>query len=82
MTLFGECPGSERIRKPYPEEIRCCCGETVEIWSDEVSALCKKCDKKITRDMLPSCLDWCAMAKDCVGHEKYKRYLESKKRRI
>jgi len=79
MTLFKECPGSKRIKKPYPEEISCSCGYLVEIWSDEVSAICKKCKKEVNRQMAPSCLDWCSMAKECVGDQKYKRYLQAKK---
>lgn len=81
MNLFKQCPGSTRIKKPYPEEIKCSCGNTVEIWSDEVAAVCKKCKREITREMLPSCLDWCSMAKECVGEEKYKKYLKSKKQK-
>ena len=79
MTLFKECPGSKMIKKPYPEEIRCRCGQVVEIWSDEVNTVCKKCKKEVTREMLPSCLDWCSVAKECVGESKYKKYLQSKK---
>jgi hypothetical protein len=81
VTLFKECPGSKRIKNPFPEEIKCNCGHTVEIWSDEVNAVCKKCKRRVTRDMLPSCLDWCSMAKECVGEEKYKRYLQSRRLR-
>ena len=81
MTLFKECPGSKRIKSPFPEELECSCRHTVEIWSDEVSAICKNCKREVTREMLPSCLDWCSMAKECVGEQKYKRYLQSKKRK-
>ena len=82
MSLFKNCPGSKRIKEPHPEEIKCVfCNQTVEIWSDETSAICKKCRRKVSRQMLPSCLDWCSMAKECVGEKKYKKYLESKKRK-
>jgi len=81
MSLYDQCPGSKRIKKPYPEEFKCRCGATVEIWSDETSTICKKCKKEVSREMLPSCLDWCSMAKDCVGDVKYKKYLKSKKQK-
>lgn len=81
MSLYKECPGSQRIKKPYPEEIKCKCGQIVEIWSDETSATCKHCKKEISREMLPTCLDWCSMAKECVGGEKYKKYLQAKKKK-
>ena len=79
MSLYKECPGSKRIKKPYPEEIKCSCGQMVEIWSDETSTICKNCKRKLNRKIAPSCLDWCSMAKECVGEEKYKKYLQSQK---
>lgn len=81
MKAFEHCPGSKRIKTPFPEEIKCPCGETVEIWSDEVTAVCKKCKKEVARDMLASCLDWCSVAKECVGEIKYRKYLLSKKKK-
>ncbi len=81
MTLFKDCPGSKRIKTPYPEEVKCSCGMVVEIWSDEASAICKHCKKEVSRQMLPTCLDWCSMARECVGEMKYKRYLQSKEKK-
>lgn len=79
MTLFKDCPGSKRIKTPFPEEIKCTCGQMVEVWSDEAGAICKKCKREVTRKMVPTCLDWCSIAKECVGGKKYKTYLQSKK---
>ncbi|MEW6068733.1 MAG: hypothetical protein AB1610_10645 [Nitrospirota bacterium] len=74
------CPGSREIRTPYPEEIKCFrCGTICEIWSDEVEIVCKKCGKKISRNMKPTCLEWCPSAKECVGIEKYKRLMKNTK---
>ncbi len=79
MSFFDGCPGSKRVREPFPETIKCSCGKEIEIWSDEVETLCPHCKKKVSRDMPQSCLDWCSMAKDCIGPEKYKRYKKHKK---
>lgn len=81
MSAYDQCPGSERIKQPFPEEFKCSCGNVVEIWSDEASAICKQCKKELTREMLPSCMDWCSVARECVGDVKYKRYLENKERK-
>lgn len=71
------CPGSKEIRSPYPEEIVCIfCGNISEIWSDETETKCKSCGKTIGRDMKPTCLQWCPVAKECVGSEKYKRLMK------
>lgn len=72
--LKNECPGSKEIRFPKPEEISCFyCGADVEIWSDETETTCKSCGKSVSRDLGPTCLDWCAFARECVGEEKYRR---------
>jgi len=77
--ILGGCPGSSSFKQPTPEEIKCSyCGQKVEIWSDEVEVLCPKCKNKIEREDAPSCLDWCQLAKECVGQEKYNKYLRNK----
>lgn len=71
------CPGSKEIRTPFPEELVCAfCSAKNEIWSDEPDTLCKSCGKNITRDMAPSCIQWCPAAKECIGVEKYERLIK------
>lgn len=71
------CPGSREIRNPYPEEIVCFfCGTKVEIWSDESETNCKNCRKAVSRDMKPTCLQWCPAAKECVGVQKYEKIMK------
>ncbi len=73
------CPGSQEIRSPYPEELICVfCSTANEIWSDESEMDCKSCGKLITREMKPTCLEWCPAAKECVGLEKYERIMKKK----
>lgn len=80
MSLFGKCPGADKIRQPKPEDIICACGKEIEIWSDEMRVTCPYCRKKVERKMFTtSCLDWCSKARECVGEEKYKKYQESKR---
>lgn len=74
MSLFRGCPGAINIREAKPEDITCPqCGSEVEIWSDEISARCKHCGTRVTREQGPSCIDWCSFAEQCVGTEKYRR---------
>lgn len=78
--MIFNCPGSQKFKNPQPENIKCpCCGSQVEIWTDEVSAICASCGKKVARGEDQSCLDWCRYAKDCVGQEIYNRYMKNKK---
>jgi len=81
MMFKESCPGSSEIRAPYPEEIQCFWCDTVnEIWSDEVEADCRKCGKKMTREMRPTCIEWCSAARDCIGSEKYDRLMAARKK--
>lgn len=74
MGFFDGCPGSKRIKEPFPETIKCRCGKIIEIWSDEVETVCPYCKRKANRNMQNCCLDWCSFAKECVGKEKFKKY--------
>lgn len=78
MTIF-HCPGADKIKQPKPELINCpyCSGE-VEIWTDEASAVCANCKKKLFKSSLNSCLDWCKYAKECAGEEVYRNYQKNK----
>ena len=78
MSFFDTCPGSKRIKEPFPENIKCSCGKEIEIWSDEAETICPHCRKKAYRDMPPSCIDWCSVAKECLGKEKFEKYKKRK----
>lgn len=75
------CPGSLEIRNPFPENITCIWCDTVnEIWTDESETTCTGCGKTISREMKPTCLEWCPAAKECVGVEKYERLMKAIKK--
>ena len=68
------CPGSLAIRQPTPEDLVCIqCGAEVEIWSDELKAQCPSCGAEATRNVAPSCIDWCKWAEQCIGSDAYQR---------
>lgn len=73
------CPGSMSLREPQPETIYCGnCGHELEIWSDERMVRCDNCGAPVMKDRGASCLDWCKMARECVGEAVYERYLATK----
>ena len=73
------CPGSKYMRQPKPELFPCPgCGGEVEIWSDEISGRCTACGTMVMRDGTMSCLEWCAMARECVGDDVFDSFKERK----
>ncbi len=71
--MFNKCPGQDP-RKTKAESIICSrCGYIAEIFSDEIKVLCPKCKNLICKDRLPSCVDWCKSARECIGEEKWKQ---------
>ena len=74
-----ECPGSDKLRRPKPEFIKCpSCSEEVEIWTDEIETACPKCKNTVLRIQKESCIEWCAYAKECIGLDKYNTYMKNK----
>jgi NADH pyrophosphatase NudC (nudix superfamily) len=70
--VLDRCPGSGGIRTPIPSLKPCPrCGQEVEIWSDELKAKCANCGATVFREAVPSCIDWCKAAKECLGEAKY-----------
>jgi HD superfamily phosphohydrolase YqeK len=75
---MNKCPGQDS-RKAQAESITCInCGYLAEIFSDEIKVKCPKCKHLICKERLPSCVDWCKAAKECIGEANYKLYAEGK----
>ncbi len=73
------CPGAKFFKNPQPTFKNCPnCNCEVEIWTDEIKAICPKCKKTVLREAVPTCLDWCKFAKECVGEQEFKKYNKEK----
>jgi len=71
--MTNKCPGQDK-RNIKAEAINCPdCGYPIEIFTDEIQVRCPKCKNIACRDRLPSCVDWCKAARECIGEEKWKR---------
>ncbi len=67
-----KCPGQD-MRNLRVELYKCPnCDAEVEIFSDELRGKCPKCGEKIYKENMPSCIDWCASARQCLGEERWK----------
>jgi len=77
--VINSCPGSQKFRQPQPEIIKChSCGYEIEIWTDEIQALCPNCKSTVIRQAGILCLEWCRYAKECVGEQVYRKYMQNK----
>ena len=73
--MTSKCPG-QSDRNLKVEMIKCpgCCRD-VEIVSDETRVRCPYCRTVVYRDRMPSCVDWCPAARQCVGEERYQELM-------
>jgi NADH pyrophosphatase NudC (nudix superfamily) len=73
MRVYRRCPGQDN-RNLRAELHRCPgCGHEVEIFSDEIKVRCSRCGQNVFREKTPSCIDWCASARQCLGEERWRR---------
>ena len=76
--MINKCPGQDK-RNIEAETVKCPkCGYSVELFTDEIKTSCPKCKAVIYREVMPSCIDWCAYAKECVGGEIYEEHRKNK----
>jgi len=65
------CPGQDH-RNLRVELYRCPnCQTEVEIFSDETKVKCYNCGTMVYKERLPSCIDWCASARQCLGEQRW-----------
>jgi len=71
--MIAKCPGQDR-RNIKAETLVCPdCGYAIEIFSDEIKVRCPRCKNLICKTRLPSCVDWCKSARECIGEEKWEQ---------
>jgi len=81
--MHNVCPGAKSFRQPKPEIFTCpYCGAEVEIWTDELKGVCPNCKKTVYKEQNLSCVEWCKLAKECVGVNLYNQYIENRNRSI
>jgi ribosomal protein S27AE len=78
QPMFNKCPGQD-THKLRVEVYKCQqCGAEVELFSDETRIKCQKCAAMVFREQLPSCISWCASARQCLGEERWQQIMGDK----
>ena len=73
--MFSKCPGQDTC-KLRVELYKCPnCGAEVEIFSDETRIKCQKCGTMVFREKMPSCIEWCSSARQCLGEERWQQLM-------
>ena len=68
-----KCPGQD-TRNLRAAMYKCpTCGAEVEMFSDELRIKCRKCGEYVYKEQTPSCIEWCASARQCLGEERWKQ---------
>lgn len=71
--MVFKCPGQDNRNIKACDSKCLFCGYAIEFFSDEMKVRCPECKNLMSRDKLPSCIDWCKSAKECIGEEKWKQ---------
>jgi NADH pyrophosphatase NudC (nudix superfamily) len=70
--MISRCPGQDGRNLKVSVHKCPTCGHEVEIFSDEVRIKCRQCGHYVYKDQVPSCIQWCAKARECLGEERWK----------
>ena len=69
--MNSRCPGQD-LRNLRVALYKCPnCSAEVEMFSDELKVKCPKCGEKVYKEQVPSCIEWCASARQCLGEERW-----------
>ena len=67
MPSFCPSPDPKKLRVGL---YKCpLCGTEVQIFSDETGVKCHECGRMVSRSKVPVCIEWCALAQQCLGEE-------------
>lgn len=79
-----QCPGAEKIKRVEIIDVTCphChTNGTVLVAGFENEFACESCGEMIQRDLPESCIEKCPIGSECVGKERYQKYLKGRKKK-
>jgi hypothetical protein len=78
-----ECPGAEKIKRVEIIDVicpHCQKNGTASVAGFENEFACESCGKSIQRDLPESCIEKCPVGSECVGSERYQKYMNGRKK--
>ncbi len=79
--IIFQCTGAEKIKRIEIIDITCphCHKKgTVSVAGFENEFTCESCGEVIQRDLSESCIEKCPVGSECVGEERYQKYMNGR----
>jgi len=83
--VIFDCPGAEKIKRVEIIDVTCphCHKEgTASVAGFENEFACESCGEIIQRDLPESCIEKCPVGSDCVGEERYQKYMNGRQPKV
>ncbi|MDR4497300.1 MAG: hypothetical protein MRK02_05150 [Candidatus Scalindua sp.] len=81
--VIFQCPGAERIKRIEIIDVICPhCRKigTASVAGFENEFSCESCGEMIQRVLPESCIEKCPVGSECVGEERYQKYMKGRKK--
>ena len=81
--IIFQCPGAEKIKRIEILDVTCphCHKKgTASVAGFENEFTCESCGEMIQRDLPESCIEKCPVGSECVGEERYQKYMNGRER--
>ncbi len=79
--IIFECPGAEKIKRVEIMDVTCphCHKKgTASVAGFENEFTCESCGEVIQRDLPESCIEKCPVGSECVGEDRYQKYMNGR----
>lgn len=76
-----QCPGAEKVKRVEIIDVSCphChTSGTASVAGFEHEFSCESCGKTLQREVPESCIEKCPVGSECVGKERYQKYLKGR----
>ena len=80
-----QCPGAEKIKRVEIIDVTCphCHKKgTASAAGFENEFACESCGEIIERELAESCIEKCPVGSECVGPERYQKYMNGRKKAL
>ena len=79
--IIFECPSAEKIKRVEIIDVTCphCHKKgTASVAGFKKEFTCESCREGTQRDMSESCIEKCPVGSECVGEERYRKYMKGR----